>query len=300
MPVLQFIQWRPNRLKKLLKRLDYFLILSIAFTYSLGLIQARSQGRTISALVMLSGLFFMIGFYLVITFANPETRLSASEFRVNKSARTHTEPRMILLLASIALTFVSLFFLIRSHFFEYYLIPSLLVLFVSASIYLNNSIRAQSLPYRWLMDSLTISPIAYFFGLVITGLEISFYPFMLALPLFLITCSSAISFFFARYQEDLAQQQSPAMQNFNWGRLVQLHDIVAYFGYGLMAAYLYFSGAMAIAWPTPLMVIAAFGCSLLLHRILQGMHPNWKLLKAMAAINLLGLVYILGFAFLTH
>ncbi len=288
-------------MKRLLKRFDYFLILSISFGYFLGLIQARSLGRTISPLMIFSGLFFMLGFYMVISIASPESRFAVTEFRVNRGPRTtRSEPRMVLLLASIALTLISLFFLIRAHFFEYLLIPSLLVLLVSASLSLNNSIRAQSLPFRWLLDSLAISPVAYFFGLLITGLELSFFPFMLALPLFLIACGSSISFFFARYQEDLSQQQSPAMQNFNWGRLVQLHDLVAFLGYGLMAAYLYLSGALAIAWPAPLMVIAAFGCSLLLHRILQGMRPNWKLLKAMAAINLLGLVYILGFAFLTH
>lgn len=288
-------------MKKLLKRLDYFLVLSISFAYILGLIQARSQGRAISPLVMFSGLFFMLGFYLVTTFASPETQFATSDFRVNKRLRsTQPDPRTILLLASIALTFISLFFLIRAHFFEYLLIPSLLILLVSASLSLNNSIRAQSLPFRWLLDSLAISPIAYFFGLLITGLELSFFPFMLALPLFLIACGSSICFFFIRYQEDLPIQQTPTMQNFNWGRLAQLHDLVAFLGYGLLAAYLYFSGALTIAWPAPLMVMAAFACSMLLHRIIQGMHPNWKLLKAMAAINLLGLVYILGFAFLTH
>jgi hypothetical protein len=286
--------------KKLSKRLDYFLILSTTFTYFLGLIQARSQGRTISVLIMLSGLSFMLGFYLVITFASPESRFSATDNHLSKGSRSRIEPRIILLFAAIALTFISLFFLIRAHFFEYLLIPSFLVLSVSALISLNSSMRAQSLPYRWLFDSLTIAPIAYFFGLVITGIKVSFFPFMLALPLFLIGCGSAISFFVARYQEDLSQQQFPSMQNFNWSRLAQLHDLVAFLGYGILAAYLYISGALAIAWPAMLMVFAAFGCSLLLHRILQGMHPNWKLLKAMAAINFLGLVYILGFAFLTH
>jgi len=286
--------------KKLLKRPDYFLILSLTFTYLLGLIQAKGQGRTISLLFVLSGLFFMLCFYLVITFAWPESPFSASDRRIAKGSRSRVEPRILLLLASIAFTFISLFFLIRAHFFEYLLIPSLLVFLFSGLIALNNSFRAQSLPFHWLLDALSISPIAYFFGLLITGLKVSFFPFMMAFPLFLITCGSTISFFFARFQDVLSQQQSPAMQNLNWGRLVQLHDIVAFTGYGIMAAYLYFSGALAIAWPAPLMVIAALGCSLLLHRILQGMHPNWKLLKAMAAINFLGLVYILGFAFLTH
>ena len=287
-------------MKKLLKRPDYFLILSLTFTYLLGLIQAKGQGRTISLLFVLSGLFFMLCFYLVITFAWPESPFSASDRRIAKGSRSRVEPRILLLLASIAFTFISLFFLIRAHFFEYLLIPSLLVFLFSGLIALNNSFRTQSLPFRWLLDSLSISPIAYFFGLLITGLKVSFFPFMLAIPLFLISCGSAISFFFARYQEDLSQQQFPAMQNFNWSRLTQLHDLAAFLGYGLLAAYLYFSGALAIAWPAPLMVLAAFGCSLLLHRIIQGMHPNWKLLKAIAAINLLGLVYILGFAFLTH
>lgn len=287
-------------MKKLLKRPDYFLILSLTFTYFLGLIQAKGQGRTISLIFVLSGLCFMLGFYLVITFAWPESPFSASDRRITRGSRSRIEPRILLLLASIALTFISLFFLIRAHFFEYLLIPSLLVFLFSGLIALNNSFRAQSLPFHWLLDALSISPIAYFFGLLITGLKVSFFPFMMAFPLFLIACGSTISFFFARYQDDLSQQQSPAMQNLNWGRLVQLHDIVAFTGYGIMAAYLYFSGALAIAWPAPLMVIAALGCSLLLHRILQGMHPNWKLLKAMAAINLLGLVYILGFAFFTH
>jgi len=286
--------------KKLLKRPDYFLILSLTFTYFLGLIQAKGQGRTISLIFVLSGLCFMLGFYLVITFAWPESPFSASDRRITRGSRSRIEPRILLLLASIALTFISLFFLIRAHFFEYLLIPSLLVFLFSGLIALNNSFRAQSLPFHWLLDVLSISPIAYFFGLLITGLKVSFFPFMMAFPLFLIACGSTISFFFARFQEDLSQQQLPAMQNFNWDRLVQLHDIVAFTGYGLMAAYLYFSGALAIAWPATLMVIAALGCSLLLHRILQGMHPNWKLLKAMAAINLLGLVYILGFAFFTH
>jgi len=286
--------------KKLLKRPDYFLILSLTFTYFLGLIQAKGQGRTISLIFVLSGLCFMFGFYLVITFAWPESLFSASDRRITRGSRSRIEPRILLLLASIALTFISLFFLIRAHFFEYLLIPSLLVFLFSGLIALNNSFRAQSLPFHWLLDVLSISPIAYFFGLLITGLKVSFFPFMMAFPLFLIACGSTISFFFARYQDDLSQQQSPAMQNLNWGKLVQLHDIVAFTGYGIMAAYLYFSGALAIAWPAPLMVIAALGCSLLLHRILQGMHPNWKLLKAMAAINFLGLVYILGFAFLTH
>jgi len=286
--------------KKLLKRPDYFLILSLTFTYFLGLIQAKGQGRTISLIFVLSGLCFMLGFYLVITFAWPESPFSASDRRITRGSRSRIEPRILLLLASIAFTFISLFFLIRAHFFEYLLIPSLLVFLFSGLIALNNSFRAQSLPFHWLLDALSISPIAYFFGLLITGLKVSFFPFMMAFPLFLIACGSTISFFFARFQDDLSQQQSPAMQNLNWGRLVQLHDIVAFTGYGIMAAYLYFSGALAIAWPAPLMVIAALGCSLLLHRILQGMHPNWKLLKAMAAINFLGLVYILGFAFLTH
>ena len=287
-------------MKKLLKRPDYFLILSLTFTYFLGLILAKGQGRTISLIFVLSGLCFMLGFYLVITFAWPESPFSASDRRITRGSRSRIEPRILLLFASIALTFISLFFLIRAHFFEYLLIPSLLVFLFSGLIALNNSFRTQSLPFRWLLDSLSISPIAYFFGLLITGLKVSFFPFMLAIPLFLISCGSTISFYFARFQEDLSQQQLPAMQNFNWDRLVQLHDIVAFTGYGLMAAYLYFSGALAIAWPATLMVIAALGCSLLLHRILQGMHPNWKLLKAMAAINLLGLVYILGFAFFTH
>ena len=287
-------------MKKLLRRPDYFLIISIAITYFLGLIQAKSQGRVISLLVMLSGLFFMVGFYLVIVFANPENRLSIAESRVGKILENRKDPRLNLLLASIGLTFISLFFLIRSHFFEYYLLPSLLVLLVSSAVYLNSSIRAQSLPYRWLLDALTISPIAYFFGLVITGLKISFFPFMLGLPLFLIACGSTISFFFTHYQEDPAQQQSPSMQKFNWSRLVQLHDLVSFGGYALLAAYLYLSGALAISWPAPLMVVAAFGCSMVLHRILQGMRPNWKLLKALAGINLLGTIYILGFAFLTH
>ena len=287
-------------MKKLLKRPDYFLILSLTVTYFLGLIQARGQGRVISLLFTLSGLFFMLGFYLVVTFAWPESHFSTSDHRISRSPKPRTEPRTLMLLASIALSFISLFFLIRAHFFEYLFIPSLLVLLVSALVALNNSVRAQSLPFRWLLDSLAISPIAYFFGLLITGLKVNFYPFMLAIPLFLIACGSAIAFFFARFQENLDQQQLPSMQNFNWNRLAQLHDLVAAFGYGLMAAYLYFSGAMAIAWPAPLMVLAAFGCSVLLHQIIQGMHPNWKLLKAMAAINYLGLVYILGFAFLTH
>jgi hypothetical protein len=286
--------------KKLIKRPDYFLILSLTITYFLGIIQARGQGKTISVLVLLSGLFFMLGFYLVITFSSLESQFSASDRRISKSARPRIEPRIILLLASIALTFISLFFLIRAHFFEYLLIPSLLVLMVAALIALNSSVRAQSLPFRWLLDALSVSPIAYFYGLLITGLKISFFPFMLAIPLFLIACGSSISFFFSHYQENLSQQLQPSMQNFNWSRLAQLHDLVAFMGYSLLAAYLYFSGALVIAWPAPLMVIAAFGCSLLLHRILQGMHPNWKMLKAMAAINLLGLVYILGFAFLTH
>lgn len=287
-------------MKKLLKRPDYFLILALTFAYFLGLIQAKGQGRTISLLFLLSGLCFMLSFYLVITFAWPESPFSASDHRMSKGSRSRVEPRIPLLLASIAFTFLSLFFLIRAHFFEYLLIPSLLVFLFSGLIALNNSFRAQSRPFRWLLDSLSISPIAYFFGLLITGLKVSFFPFTLAIPLFLIACGSMISVFFARFQEDLSLQQLPAMQNFNWDRLVQLHDIVAFIGYGLMTAYLYFSGALAIAWPAPLMVIAALGCSLLLHRILQGMHPNWKLLKAMAATNLLGLVYILGFAFLTH
>lgn len=287
-------------MKKLLKRPDYFLILSLTITYFLGLIQAKGQGRTISLLFVLSGLFFMLGFYLVITFAWPESLFSASDRRISKGTRSRVEPRILLLLASIAFTFLSLFFLIRAHFFEYLLIPSLLVFLFSGLFALNNSFRAQSLPFRWLLDSLSISPIAYFFGLLITGLKVSFFPFMLAIPLFLIACGSTISFFFARFQEDLSQQQFPAMQNFNWGRLTQLHDLAAFLGYSLLAAYLYFSGALAIAWPAPFMVLAAFGCSLLLHRIINGLHPNWKLLKAMAAINFLGLVYILGFAFLTH
>lgn len=287
-------------MKKLLKRLDGFLILSIAFSYLLGLIQARSQGRTISPSVMLSGLCFMLGFYLAILFASPESRFLTGEYRGSKNSRTSPEPRMILLLASIAVVFLSLFFLMRAHFFEYYLLPSLFILSIAAAIYLNNSIRAQSLPFRWLLDSMAISPIAYFFGLVITGLNISFYPFMLGLPLFLIACGSTISHFLARFQEDFSQQLSPAMKNFNWSRLVQLHDIVSFVGYGLLATYLYLSGAWAITWPAPLLVIAAFGCSLLLHRILLGMHPNWKLLKALAALNFLGVVYILGFAYLTH
>ncbi len=287
-------------MKKLLKRPDYFLISSITFAYVLGLVQAKSQGRVISPLVMLSGLFFMLGFYLAIVFANPENRFSSTELRVGKTTKARNEPRLSLLLASIGLVLLSLFFLIRAHFFEYYLLQSLLILLISAAVYLNSSIRAQSLPFRWLLDSLTISPVAYFFGLVITGLQISFFPSMLGLPIFLIACGSSIVFFFARFQDDLSQQQSPAMQNFNWDRLVLLHDIVSFVGYGLLAAYLYFSGALAITWPAPLMVIAVFGCSMLLHRILQGMHPNWKLLKALAAVNLLGMIYILIFAFLTH
>lgn len=287
-------------MKKLLKRPDYFLILSLTGTYFLGIIQAKGQGRTISLLFTLSGLFFMLGFYLVVTFARPESRFSDSDRRISRGPKSQPEPRTLLLLASIALSFISLFFLVRAHFFEYLFVPSLMVLLVAALAALNNSVRAQSLPFRWLLDSLAISPIAYFFGLLITGLKVSFYPFMLATPLFLIVCGSAIAFFFARFQEDLNQQQLPSMKNFNWSRLTQLHDLVAFLGYSLLMAYLYFSGALAIAWPAPLMLLAAFGCSVLLHQITQGMHPNWKLLKGMAAINYLGLVYILGLAFLTH
>ncbi|HSN94871.1 MAG TPA: hypothetical protein VLR89_07410 [Anaerolineaceae bacterium] len=287
-------------MKRLLKRPDYFLILFLTVAYLLGLIQAKGLGRTISLLFFLSGLFFMIGFYLVVTFAWPENQFSALDHRATRSSGSRTEPRILIMLAAIALTLVSLFFLIRAHFFEYLLIPSLLVLLVSSFMALNYSFRAQSMPYRWLLDSLSISPIAYFFGLLIAGLEVSFFPFMLAIPLFLIACGSTISLFFARFQEDLTQQQFPSMQSINWNRLAQLHDITAFMGYALLAAYLYFSGALAIAWPATLMLLAALGCSLLLHRIINGMHPNWKLLKAMAIVNFIGVMYLLGFAFLTH
>lgn len=287
-------------MKKLLKRPDYFLILSLSFTYFLGLIQASSLGRTISILLLLSGLFFMLGFYFALTFSWPEPYFSSTTQRSSRTQRSRTEPRIILLLASIALTFISLFFLIRAHFFEYLLLPSALILLLSAFFVLNVSARAQSQPYRWLLDAFSISPVAYFFGLLITGIDVSFFPFMLALPLFMVASGSTISIFFARFEEDISLQQYPSMHKFNWNRLAQLHDIVAFLAYPTLAAYIYFSGAMTIAWPTLLLILVALGCSLLLHRIVQGMHPNWKLLKAMAVFNYLSLVYILGFAFLTH
>ncbi|MEA4811729.1 MAG: hypothetical protein VB108_04055 [Anaerolineaceae bacterium] len=287
-------------MKKTLKRLDLFLILAIIFSYVLGLILAKSQGKTVPFIYIVSGLFFMLGIYLAETFAIPESPFLEKEGKLTVRAKTFNEPRLLLLLGSIALTFLSLFFLIKAHFFEYLFLPALFVLLGSAAISLNNSVRSNTLPLRWCLDAFAISPIAYFFGLQITGLKLAFYPYMLSIPLFLIAAASAMALFFARFQDEPFYQQAQSMRSFNWDKALLLFDALSLLGYGLLSVYLLSSGAFGIGWPALLFSLPSLLLSVLLHRILQGMQPNWKLLKTIATINYLGPVYLLAYAFLTH
>ncbi|MFZ3070093.1 MAG: hypothetical protein WA110_03100 [Anaerolineaceae bacterium] len=286
---------------QIFKGFDWFFLASGIMTYTLGSVIASQAGQPWKLDRYVYGLVIFLGLYLLerIYYYLSTSKISLFS-TVNRTEKLKSPELIGLLFLVFAGLVYSLFVLNQSKVLGQSGWLWLFVLVLLFSMNISRSIRLWNMPYRWLVDGLIVSPISLFFASSVQGLAPGRILFFLSIPLLLFYLTSSTCLQFERYSSELSKGTRSFLVTLGWEKGVVIHNIILLLAFIFFGVYLYVSGAWSIAWPVFLMLIISLAEVYLLQRLAEGMKPNWRLLRAVAVFQYLGVVYILLFAFLTH
>ncbi len=285
----------------ILKTFNWLFVIVGFLAYTLGAVLAVEAGNEWEIGVFLLGLLF---FLLLYTLERIQYYLSKSKINIYSKINQSIKIKSSEILGYIFLIFSSLliitFFLSQKHKLNastliWFL---LLVLLIMANMF--RSFRIWSQPYRWFLEGLCISPVLLFLSSSLQGYPPGKILFFLSLPILFLYLSSALTLYFQSFSVDSAKGTRSPLVVIGWEKTIWLHHILIILAYTTFGFYFISSGSWIIAWPVLLVFCLSSFEIFILYRLSTGMKPMWGLLKATAVIQIVGALYILLFAFLTH
>jgi hypothetical protein len=150
------------------------------------------------------------------------------------------------------------------------------------------------------IDAVLIVGIIPSFALNLISGELHPFLILINLPLFFIFLGTQIALAYPQYSRELTKNTHSLLIQVGWQRGIFLHDILIVIGFLSLGI----SGMIGLPWALlwPSMIVSLIGIFeiILLHRIGEGLKPNWKLLK-LVAHGLIGLsTYTMIFSLLIN
>ncbi|MFZ3150642.1 MAG: hypothetical protein WA116_03055 [Anaerolineaceae bacterium] len=290
-----------KHIKLILKDFDWFFLVSGIMSSVLGSVMASESGQTWKLGTFLLGLLFFVGFY---SLERVYYYLSISRINLFSTVNRADKLKSPEIISILFLLFAGLLYILFTLNISGALTQTgwlwLIILVLLIMVNTSRSMRVWNLPYRWFLDALIVSPVLVFFSSSLQGLEPGRILLFLCLPLLFLYLASTLCLQFESYASNMSKGTKSFLVVIGWEKGIVLHNVILLIAYLFLGVYFYLSGVWSIAWPAFFMLIISLGEVYLLQRVSEGMKPNWGLIRAVAVVQYLGIVYILLFAFLTH
>ena len=291
-----------NLFSRILKKVDYFLVITGLFSYLLGCSVADFLGTSLDFESIILGLFLLLSIY--ITFIIIDLYFEGSYLRENSKPDQKTKIQLIFLLALIAIFLFLIAFLI-------FLIQSKIQINLETWLFLGTvfffsillvlpKLKNDLDPFSLFIKSFMVSALIPAIALLLQRYELNRILSLLALPLFFLHAASSLARSFSRYASDLSKKRQTTLVSLGWEKGIFFHNIMVLLVFLLLGLEPLFGLAWKVIWPALTTGIVGLFQIFQLQKIAQGGKPNWLLLNWTALILYAAIVYMLMFAFFIY
>ena len=286
-------------MQKLKLNVNWIFASSAVASYLLGVLIARSSGRSIHLLSLAAGLLIFFAFYLLQIIQRYLTSNRVNPFTtVRYSGQSRSSTAQVLVLVSFLAIFAGLFLLLQAKVLIgtnlLLLIALGLVMFISMGRFSRLWFNSMS----WLFEGLVVSPLTFLLGSAIQEYQFSNLVFLLCMPIFFLYCASAITLLFAEYDQNSSTRNISFINSVGWEKALKFHHVLTVMTYVSLLAYLATSNTWSRNWPALLLGLVSGAEVFFLEQIARGMRPNWPLIRALAIVQFFSLIYLLAYPLL--
>jgi hypothetical protein len=287
-------------MQKMKLNFNWFFVGSATASYLLGVMIASWSGRSISFVSLASGLIIFYAFCLLQEVQRFLTSNRVNPFtRVKPGGRNHSSTSLTLIIGSFFMISAGLYLLLQAE----VLIGTNLLLLTALAIVMFLSMGRFSRLWinsvSWFFEGLVVSPIMFLLGSEIQEYQFSYLLFLLWMPVFFLYAASAITLFFSDYDQSKATRSSGFIASVGWEKALRFHHGLILLTYVSLLIYLAISNTWSRNWPTLLLALISGAEVFFLQQMAGGMRPNWQLLRALAIVQFISLIYLLAYPLLT-